>query len=326
MSEVAKSPADGGQARDSGGGEAERLPLLVLAFDHRRSIRGLFGITGEPTSEDARRIADAKRIIFDGLLRARGRLTGVGIPGLLVDEEFGSEVLDLARGSDVVAAVACERSGQAEFQFEYGEGFGAHIERFEPELIKALVRFNPDGDKEVNARQIERLLRLSEWLRREGRPELLFELLVPPSPDQLRELGGDRDRFDAELRPELVCRAVTELQDGGVEAAVWKIEGIEERSDCERIAATCRRAGRDDVGCLILGRGANESKVEHWLRVAAPVEGFHGFAIGRTIWWDAIASQLAGELDRAGAVATIAERYLHFVDLYREAELTGSDR
>ena len=184
--------------------------------------------------------------------------------------------------------------------------------------MKALVRFNPDGDRELNRRQAERLRELSDWLGERDR-DLLFELLVPPEPEQLRTVGGDRDRFDADLRPELVRRAVIELQDAGVEPAVWKIEGIEDRSGCELVAAACRRDGRDGVGCLILGRGADPAKVEHWLRVAAPVAGFEGFAIGRTIWWDAIASHLAGELDRPGAVAAIAARYQHFVEVYLDA-------
>ena len=289
----------------------------MLAVDHRRSIRGLFGIEGAPDERESARIAAAKILIFEGLLVAGSRLDH-GVAGLLVDEQFGAEVLDLARGERVVAAVACERSGQAEFQFEYGEGFGAHIERFDPGLVKALVRFNPDGDRELNRRQAERLCELSDWLGERDR-DLLFELLVPPEPEQLRAAGGDRDRFDADLRPELVRRAVIELQDAGVEPAVWKLEGIEDRSGCELVAAACRRDGRDDVGCLILGRGADPAKVEHWLRVAAPVAGFEGFAIGRTIWWDAIASYLAGEVDRPGAVAAIAARYRHFVEVYLDA-------
>ena len=47
-------------------------------------------------------------------------------------------------------------------------------------------------------------------------------------------------------------------------------------------------AGREGVKCVLLGRGASTEKVEHWLRAAAPVEGFIGFAIGRSIWWDAL--------------------------------------
>ncbi len=292
------------------------LPLFLLAFDHRRSIRPLFGIEGEPKPQDALRIAEAKLTIYDGLLRARGALDGVGVPGLLVDEEYGGEVLELARAEpDIVAAVAAERSGQAEFQLEYDADFEAHIERFEPELVKTLVRFNPNGDADLNGRQVERLARLSHWLREAGR-ELLFELLVPPTPDQLRSVENDPGRFDAELRPELVSRAVADLQNAGIEPAVWKIEGIEDRSGCELVAATCRREGRDEVRCLILGRGADESRVEHWLRVAAPVEGFGGFAVGRTIWWDAVAANLAGQIGRDEAVSTIAGRYLHLIDVY----------
>jgi myo-inositol catabolism protein IolC len=301
------------------------LPLFMLAFDHRRSIRGLFGISGEPTSSESSRISDAKRVIFEGLMQARGELEGVGMPGLLVDQRFGAEVLELARRQPIVAAVACERSGQAEFEFEYGNDFAAHVERFDPELVKALVRFNPDGDPDLNRRQVERLRRLTDWLRGSNR-ELLFELLVPATPEQLRSVRDDRNRFDLELRPELVCRAVAELQDQGIEPAVWKIEGLDRRSHCEQVAAVCRRRGRDHVSCLVLGRGAADPRVEHWLRVAAPIEGFGGFAVGRTIWWQPIGSYLAGELDRGATTAAIAKRYKHFVNVYREAEGHPLDR
>ena len=299
------------------GRKDESTPLFMLAFDHRRSIRGLFGIEGEPTAADAERIAAAKLLICDGLLAARERLTS-GAPAVLVDEQYGAAVLDAARERGMVTAVACERSGQAEFQLEYGDAFAAHIERFDPTFVKALVRFNPDGDAELNGRQLERLRMLGDWLAGHGRA-LLFELLVPPEEEQLRAVGGARDRYDAELRPALVGRAVTTIQDAGIEPALWKIEGIEERSDCELVAAACRRDGRRAAGCLILGRGADPAKVEHWLRVAAPVDGFQGFAVGRTIWWEAVAANLAGELDRGAAVDAIADRYLHFVDVYGTA-------
>ena len=237
MSGLEESPAQTANSLPS----ERSLPLFMLAFDHRRSIRGLFGIAAEPTAADAGRIAAAKLLILDGLLAARERLDS-GAAAVLVDEQFGAAVLDAARDRGMVTAVACERSGQAEFQLEYGDAFAAHIERFDPTFVKALVRFNPGGDAELNERQLERLRALGEQLASAGRA-LLFELLVPPEPDQLRELGGSRERYDAELRPELVRRAVTTIQDAGIEPALWKIEGIEQRSDCELIAAACRRAG-----------------------------------------------------------------------------------
>jgi myo-inositol catabolism protein IolC len=211
-----------------------------------------------------------------------------------------------------------EKSGQNEFDFEYGDDFGAHIEKFDPEFSKVLVRYNPEGDADMNARQRERLRRLAEWLHERDR-NFLFELLVPAEDAQLQSVGGDSDRYDTDLRPELMRRAIVELQDAGVEADVWKIEGIETQEDCERIAQTCRRDGRDGVICVVLGRGANDEKVEHWLRQGAPVEGYAGFAIGRTIWWDPLKGYIDGDLAREDAASQIADNYLRFVRVYGEA-------
>lgn len=292
---------------------------MMLAFDHRRSLLPLFGVNGAPGPNDAVRIADAKLTVLAGLLEARPAVDPMGEPALLVDEQFGGEVLAEAARAGVSAAIACERSGQSEFEFEYGERFGQHLARFAPRFVKALVRFNPDGDPRVNERQVGRLQRLAAWVRR-SEPELLFELLVPPTAAQLAALGGDRDRYDSEQRPDLVRRAVVELRAAGIEPSVWKIEGLAERRDCERVAAVCRENGGESVGCLILGRGADERRVEEWLRIAAPVEGFTGFAVGRTIWWDAIGAYLDGDLERDAAIAAIAERYQRFARVYREAQ------
>jgi myo-inositol catabolism protein IolC len=211
-----------------------------------------------------------------------------------------------------------EKSGQDEFDFEYGEDFGAHIEKFDPDFSKVLVRYNPEGDAEMNRRQSERLKRLADWLHERDR-KFLFELLVPAEDHQLEKVGGDSDRYDSELRPELMNRAIVELQDAGIEADIWKIEGIDTQEDCERISKTCRRDGRDGVICVVLGRGANDDKVDHWLRQGAPVEGYAGFAIGRTIWWDALKGFLDGDLEREDAAHNIAEKYLRFVQVYTEA-------
>jgi len=212
-----------------------------------------------------------------------------------------------------------EKSGQNEFDFQYEEdGFGEHIEKFDPDFAKVLVRYNPDGDAEMNTRQTERLKKLSDWLHANDR-KFLFELLVPAEPDQLESVGGDEERYDRELRPELMRHAILDLQDAGIEADIWKIEGIDSQEDCKRISETARRDGRDGVICVVLGRGANDAKVEHWLRTGAPVEGYAGFAIGRTIWWDALKGFLDGDLERGDAVSQIAKKYLRFVQVYREA-------
>ncbi|MFL5849342.1 MAG: 2-deoxy-5-keto-D-gluconate 6-phosphate aldolase domain-containing protein, partial [Solirubrobacteraceae bacterium] len=207
---------------------------------------------------------------------------------------------------------------QDEFDFQYGDQFGEHIEHFDPDFSKVLVRYNPDGDAAMNERQTQRLRRLSDWLHEHDR-RFLFELLVPATDEQLESVGGDSDRYDAELRPDLMIRVIAELQDAGVEADVWKIEGVDDRSDCERIVAQARTGGRDGVVCVVLGRGASSEQVDEWLRAGAPVDGYVGFAIGRSIWWDALKGFIDGGLEREKAADQIADNYLRFVSVYEEA-------
>ncbi|HUB09268.1 MAG TPA: DUF2090 domain-containing protein, partial [Myxococcales bacterium] len=224
-----------------------------------------------------------------------------------------------ARAAGLKLAMPAERSGQPYFDFQYGEDFPAHIERFDPDFTKVLVRYNPDGDEQANREQLEKLRRLSEWLHGNDR-RFLFELLVPAEEHQLEQVGGDTDRYDAELRPELMRRAIEELQDGGVEPDIWKIEGVEERSDCEMLVAQAREGGREEVSCVVLGRGADDAKVDHWLTQAAPVDGFVGFAIGRSIWWDPLKAYVDGKIERAAGARQIAENYLRFVSVYERAK------
>src|SRR3954467_2833251 len=293
--------------------------LYILAFDHRGSFqKKWFGLGDDITQEDTDRITDAKTLIYEGLELALQQGAEASVTGALVDEQFGGEVPERAQEHGIKLAMPVEKSGQNEFDFEYGDDFGAHIEQFAPNFSKVLVRFNPAGDAEMNAGQVERLKRLSDWLHEHDR-KFLFELLVPAEKHQLEQVGGDSDRYDAELRPELMRRTIVHFQDAGVEADVWKIEGIDTQEDCDRIARTARRDGRDGVICVVLGRGADDAKVDHWLRQGAPVEGYAGFAIGRTIWWDALKGFLDGSLEREVAAQQVADNYLRFVQLYDEA-------
>jgi myo-inositol catabolism protein IolC len=295
--------------------------LFILAFDHRGSFqKKMFGIQGDPDEEQTRTISDAKHLIFEGMLAAAEKGLDEEASGVLVDEQFGGEIPRQAKEHGFKLAMPVEKSGQDEFDFQYGDDFGAHIEKFDPDFSKVLVRYNPDGDAEMNKRQLERLKRLADWLHDHDR-KFLFELLVPAEESQLEEVGGDSDRYDAELRPELMRRTIEQIQDFGVEVDIWKIEGVDDRSDCEMLAQQTRKGqGREGVVCVVLGRGASDEKVEQWLRAGAPVEGYVGFAIGRSIWWDALKGFLDGSLEREDAAQRIAEKYLRFVEVYQEAE------
>ncbi|MEA2273270.1 MAG: hypothetical protein QOI98_1978 [Solirubrobacteraceae bacterium] len=295
--------------------------LYVLAFDHRGSFqKKMFGIEDEPTEEQTRTIADAKHLIFEGMLKAVEAGAAPGATGVLVDEQFGGDIPQQAKQHGLKLSMPVEKSGQDAFDFEYGDDFAAHIERFDPDFSKVLVRYNPDGDADANRVQREKLKVLEDWLHANDR-KFLFELLVPAEPAQLESVGGDTERYDAELRPELMRRAIAEIQDAGIEVDIWKIEGVDERSDCEMLVAQARSGpGREKVVCVLLGRGADDEKVDHWLSQAAPVEGFVGFAIGRSIWWDPLKGFLSGDLQREEAAQQVADKYLRFIRVYEEQE------
>jgi myo-inositol catabolism protein IolC len=290
--------------------------LYILAFDHRGSFqKKMLGIAGAPSPEESERISDAKAVIFEGFQEAVTQGAPKVAAGMLVDEQFGGAIARTARDRGYILAMPVEKSGQDEFDFEYGTEFGSHIEEFDPNFSKVLVRYNPEGDREMNSRQLVRLKELSDWLHARDR-KFLFELLVAAEPAQLEPVGGDEDRYDKEIRPGLMVTAIRDIQAAGVEPDVWKIEGIDTREDCHAISEQVRSGGRDNVVCVVLGRGANEDAVVHWLRQGAGVPGYVGFAIGRTIWWDALKSYLDGETDRAAAAKTISENYLRMIEVY----------
>jgi 5-dehydro-2-deoxygluconokinase len=297
-------------------------PLYILPFDHRGSFQtGMFGWTGALSADQTAQIAAAKQVVYDGFKAALEGGVPAATAGILVDEQFGAAILKDANQHGYTTACPAEKSGQDEFDFEYGEQFAAHIEAVNPSFCKVLVRYNPDGDAALNATQAERLKRLSDYLHGSGRL-FMFELLVPPEKPQLERVGGDKKRYDLELRPALMVRTIQAFQSTGVEADIWKIEGLDRREDCQRIVEVARQGGRERVGCIILGRGEDDAKVRQWLEIAASVPGFTGFAVGRTTFWEPLITWRAGTSSRDQAVAEIARHYRSWVDVFEAARVT----
>src|SRR5215475_10737926 len=161
-------------------------PLYILPFDHRGSFQEkMFGWNGSLGAEQTAEIAAAKRIIYDAFKQA----IQDGVPkekaGILVDEQFGSAILRDAARDGYSTSCPAEKSGQDEFDFEYGDDFGKHIDAFHPTFCKVLVRYNPEGDKALNDRQTVRLKRLSDCLHSQNRGLFMFDLMVTAEKEQL---------------------------------------------------------------------------------------------------------------------------------------------
>jgi 5-dehydro-2-deoxygluconokinase len=290
--------------------------LLILAFDHRASfIEKLFEIKNrQPTPEEKRQIEDYKKIIFEGFKLALKKTVPKEIAGLLVDEEFGSAVLREAKKDGLTFAMPVEKSGQEEFDFDYGENFAKHIEEFDPSFVKVLVRYNPESDAVLNKRQLQRLKKLSDYLTQKKRP-FLFELIVPATPAQLSKLGGSKEKYDQEMRPKLMVDSLKEIQAAGVEPAIWKLEGVDKPEAAKAVVKQAQSGGRK-AGVITLGRGESKEKVQEWLKVGAKIPGIIGFAVGRTIFWQPLVDYRAGKGGRKEAVEKIAQNYVEFTELW----------
>ena len=288
--------------------------LFILAVDHRGSFEKMVG-------QELDTLVAAKRLVWQGFLDAIAQGARREAAGLLIDDQYGAGIAREAHERGIVFAMPVEKTGRDEFEFLHGDAFGRAIEDYDPTYVKALVRYNPGGDSELNRRQVARLRELSDWIRVHKR-RFMFELLVPPTHEQLTSVAESRDRYDGELRPELMLRAITALQDAGVEPDLWKIEGVDDRQACSAIAAVARRDGRDAVGCLVLGRGASVERVDDWLRAGAGIDGYVGFAVGRSIFGDAVRDFAANpdDFDMELGAEDISGRYRRFISVYQEAE------
>jgi len=291
-------------------------PLLILAMDQRESFATLFG-TGEDeaTPEQVEQMRAAKTLIYRAVAAVADQVQGAQL-GVLVDEEYGPAVLEAAHADGRVLVYPVEKSGQHLFDLEYGDATPQHIARWDPDYVKVLVRMNPDDTAADTADQLDQLAALSGSLRESGLPFLL-ELLVPASDAQLASVGGDSAAYDRDVRPGLAVQIIEAVQGAGVEPRLWKIEGLETAEAARQIVAAARAGGRD-ADCIVLGRDAPQDKLDHWLQVAAGVDGFVGFAIGRSIWKAPLVQYLTDH-DEAAFLEVVGQHYLHYVRTYLAA-------
>ena len=292
--------------------------LYILAFDHRGTLtKGLLGVEGrQPTVDEASRVSSMKDIIFDGFIEAKNSGISGGDPAILVDETFGLQVQQKAKEMGIKYAAPVEKSGQKVFDFEYGDAFGEKIIEVDADFIKILVRWNPNDDIETREVQGKRIKILSDWIE-ENERKFLLEFLVPATDEQLESVDGDQSRYDSEIRPKLAVQVVEEMREKGADPDIWKIEGLDTKEDCEKVATSIKDGGREDVIAVVLGRGANDEKVNQWLTAGSSVDGYKGFAIGRSIFWNSLKGWHEDQKSREEAVSEIAESYLSFISVYQ---------
>ncbi len=291
--------------------------LFVLPFDHRASFsEKMLGFTNDLTDAQKQTITDYKTIIYEGIDKAIELGVPVESSAVLVDEIFGLEILKDAKSRGIVTMQTVEKSGLDEFECEFGDDFGAHLLVIKPTFAKVLVRYNPSGDQELNHRQRSKIKVVSDFVHANG-IKLLIEPLVPSNDANLAQVGGDKVQYDKEIRPSLTVQMIEEFQAAGIEADIWKVEGMEDREHYDAVVHTARIGDeRKNVGVIILGRNETKERVSHWINAGKNVDGVVGFAVGRTVFWDPLELYRDEKISREDAIGMIAKEYYSYYTLF----------
>ena len=291
--------------------------LYVLPFDHKTGLyKLLYGTMDEPNDQQKEEIKKFKQIIYHGFEKA----IELGMPkdncAILTDETYGEEVIRDAKAKGYIFAVNTEKSGQKELGFEYGDAWQEHIEKFDPPIVKVLVRYNTEDDAEMNGRQLKKLEQLSRYCRHHNK-KFMIEPLIPATEAQMASVSGDKHRYDTEIRPRLTVEMIKSMQDAGVEADIWKIGGLNSKDDSLKVVeqACSPTETRAEVGIIVLGRGESREKVFEWIDAAKDIShNIIGFAVGRTAWKDAVLEFREGKKTEEQAISEIGQ---NFYDLYK---------
>ncbi len=293
-------------------------PLYILPFDHRATFaQKIYNkkSLSELTEEEREEIKEFKKIIYEGFKKSIEEGLPKEYGAILVDEEFGDEVLKDAKQQGYIIILTTEKSGQEEFDFQYGNEFEEHIEKYNPEFVKVLIRYNPEDPEDLRHRQLTKLKTVSDFCKGKGY-RFLLEVLVIANEKQKAQAEGLKEKFDEILRPALTVADIKELQDFGVEPDVWKLEGFDSKEQYKEIVEAAKESGRDNVSLVVLGRGEGEEKVDEWLKIGSEVPGVTGFAVGRTVFWQSIVDYKNGSKNREEAINQISENFTKFYRIF----------
>jgi myo-inositol catabolism protein IolC len=263
----------------------------------------------------------AKQAVLDGLLLAVQGGVEQSHAALLMDEELGAPVLQRARDAGVARFVPTDDGTVGDYVLQYGADFPTHIERVDPDYVQTLINYNPEST--AAAAQMARIAPLFDWLKVNPR-RFMLELQVLPTDPQIAAEGG-KDAWLRKRRPALIRRAIAELQARGANPHVWKLEPMPDAEQYRLAISAIRTGGRSDAVAVVLGGGATTEAVDASLRHCAGVDGFVGFAVGRSVWAEGIENLARGTWTGPQAARNIGDKFRHFAEVFDGAK-RGSAR
>lgn len=271
-------------------------PTFILPFDHRSGLAKEIMETTYPFSPaDRARAQELKRIIFDAFLSVYHENGGRDVLGILIDEETGAHILHDAHAKGILNILTLEASGEPQLRLQYGDQSSQRLRMLGASLGKVLLRFSSLPTK--NDVQLQTLQRVCAQLTNAGQ-RVLIELLSTGSEEE---------------RPVFLTHTISLCKEMGIVPEFWKVESLPTPRDWQQVKATLHASS----GILLLGRGEDRAHVEMAVRTAAQSGVVDGFAIGRTLFADALRGFVAGKKKRADAVLEIADHFRTMITLWK---------
>ncbi|WP_181703774.1 bifunctional 5-dehydro-2-deoxygluconokinase/5-dehydro-2-deoxyphosphogluconate aldolase [Chthonobacter albigriseus] len=274
--------------------------LVALAIDHRMQLEEVADRVGASRE----RIADFKVLAVEAAARvAKGR-PGFG---MLLDGTHGTKALFKAARQGFWIGRPVEKPGSRPLDFDGMPDLGSHLTEWPiGHTVKCLCFYHPDDPEDLKAKQERELLRLNDAARTVGR-ELLVEIIAGKH---------------GPLTETTVADVVQRLYDLKIRPDWWKLEPQENPAAWRRIEAVIRANDPYCRGIVMLGLEAPTEALQAAFRAASSSALVKGFAVGRTIFADAAARWLAGEITDEAAVADMAGRFETLVRAWSEVVRT----
>ena len=278
-----------------------RDEVLGFAFDHRNQFFELAQQAG--ASEE--RISRLKQLFVDAVAQTESALGLQGSIGVLIDDRYGQDALNVATGRGWWIGRPVELPGSMPLVFDHGRSIGTTLATWPREhVVKCLVHYHPDHAVEDRLEQEAQLRALFNAAQASGH-ELLLEVIAPkrePQPDE----------------PDTVYRALKRLYNLGIQPEWWKLAPMEPRQ-WEAIDALIGERDPYCRGVVLLGLSAGVDELTEGLRAAAAAKTCKGFTVGRTIFHEPSRAWLAGEIDDTQVIARVRATFETLIGAWRAA-------
>ncbi len=277
--------------------------VLAMAFDHRAQFEEMADAAGV-TQEH---IPYFKKLALEAARRAAGERSDFGI---LLDDRFGQDALDLATGLDCWIGRPIELPGSRPIRFEGGPDVGCTVREWPIDhTVKCLIFYHPDDPEALRAEQEAQALRLFDACRRTFH-ELLLEIIPSKS--------------EAPVDERTLARALERFYELDIYPDWWKLPDPASERAWQAIAEVIARHDPHCRGVLLLGLDAPEAELEASFRLAARQPICKGFAVGRTIFGAPARAWMRGEIDDDTAIARMAQTYAGLIETWDRVPRRGA--